>query len=97
VHRTWPGAHRPVALDVEVRLGIVDDFSEARELASVAWCTSDVLQPEHTLDDLGDGLLREHRSGAVVEARAVEVVRREWAARIHGRWVREVIRLIRIL
>lgn len=83
MHRSWPRAHRSIALDVEICLGLVDDLRKTNKLASIPCCTTDILQLEHNLDDLTDGLLRKCGSRAVVEASTVEVVRSEWAARVH--------------
>lgn len=90
MHRSWPCAHRSIPLDVEIGLGLVDDLRKSNKLASIPCCTADILQLEHNLDNLTDGLLRKCGSRTVVEASTVEVVRCEWAARVHDQWIREV-------
>jgi hypothetical protein len=75
MHRARPGAHRSVALDIEISLRLIDNLCEAVLLASIPRRTTDILQLENGLDNLGNGKLGIGCPRAVMEPSTVEVVR----------------------
>jgi hypothetical protein len=75
MHRVGPRGHRSIALNIEISLGLIDNLRNAVKLPSVPWCTTDILQLENGLDNLGNRKLGICRPRAVVESSTVKVVR----------------------
>jgi hypothetical protein len=83
VHRSRPETNSAVALDEDVRLSFVPNFSISAEFPSVTRGATNVLEFKDGLDNLCNTVLRVLSAGAVVEASTVEVVRSEWPFRIN--------------
>jgi hypothetical protein len=84
-------------LNIEISLGLIDDLREAVQLASIPGCTTNILQLEDSLDNLGNRQLCIGHPGAVVEPGTVEVVRRLRPAGVDGSRLREFQRLVVVM
>jgi len=89
VHRSRPRTGRAIRRDIYIGLRFIDHRLEPNKLPGIASRTPHILQFEHHLEDLGNGLLGVGHPRTIVETGAIEVVHRLGTARIDLRGIRE--------